>query len=284
VLARVTYVFTQLARARVDKQGMSAFGHHVIMRLVSSQVLARTPEARRRAARILHEEGRRGLLAFRLADTHAHALLICTRREAGRFANYVEQRLRWHLQLPSSFVPANVVLIQSQGHLERAFWYVLRQEEHHGIALDPRHEASSAQDLLGLRVVAPDFLPRVQSALPRLRIGELADGLALERCEPALDHLANAAAAAFALPCLDRSAHAAAARAAAVHAAAELSAGEIAERLAVSRRCVERLRHQPVPTVLVRAVRTQLTVRPRRGDSWLGTAPAPALLRTDWVE
>ena len=262
---------------------MSAFGHHVIMRLVSSQVLARTPEARRRAARILLEEGRRGLLAFRLADTHAHALLICTRREAGRFANYVEQRLRWHLQLPSPFEPANIRLVHTQSHLERAFSYVLRQEEHHGIALDPRHEASSAQDLLGLRVVAPDFLPRVQSALPRLRVGELTDGLALERCEPDFDHLADAAAAAFALPWLDRSAHAAAARAAAVHAAAELSAGQIAQRLAVTRRCVERLRRQPVPTGLVRAVRMQLTVRPRGRDSWSGACPDPDLMRPDWA-
>ncbi len=215
---------------------------------------------------MIHQEGaRRGLLAFRVADTHAHALLLASREQAGRFARYAEQRLRWHLGLAAPFEPAHFKPVDCQSYLERAFLYVLRQEERHDIRLDLRHEASSAPDLLGMRLLAPDLVDRVLTALPRLHIEELVPLLHLERGEPDFTRLADAAAAALALPDLQsRSGHAAAARAAAIHAASELSNPELADLLQVGRRCIERLRHQTVPAVLVEAVRRQLTFRSTR--------------------
>lgn len=255
-----------------------AFGHHVMMRLATSQVIAPTATARRRAAHVIHQEGaHRGLIAFRFADSHAHALLVGTREEAGLFARYAEQRLRWHLGLQVPFDRARFKPVESQGHLESAFLYVLRQEERHDIKLDPRHDASSAPDLLGMRVLAPDFLARVEAALPRLRIEELAPLLHLQRAEPDFDRLADAAAAALALPDLcGRSAPVAAARAAAVHAAPEISSARLAELLGIDRRSIDRLRRQAVPPILVEAVRRQLTFRSTRGPTQMD------VLAADW--
>lgn len=155
----------------------------------------------------------------------------------------------------SAFQRAHVVGVETQSHLERTFRYVLRQEEHHRAALDVRHEASSAPDVLGLRLIAPDLPERVHVALPRLTGRAIIEWLGLRFGEPDYARLADAAAAALALPQLDdRSSATAMARAAAVHAATDLTTMEIADRLTVTRRCVERLRHQPPPRALVEAV------------------------------
>lgn len=242
-----------------------------MMRLATSQVLASTTARQRRAAAVIHLEGARyGLLAFRLADTHAHALLLATRAEAGRFARYTSTRLRARLALDVPFDRARFKAIEDQGHLQSTFRYILRQEERHEIALDPRHEASSAPDLLGMRLIAPGFTARVLEALPRLRIEDLVPYLHLERTEPQLDRLSDAAAATLALPSLaTRSPHAVAARAAAVQACPELSTAELAVLLETSRRSIVRLRHQPVPDVLIEAVRRQLTLRAVRSPRQL---------------
>ncbi len=242
-----------------------------MMRLATSQVLASTVAKQRGAAAVIHQEGAsRGLLAFRLADTHAHVLLLGTRADAGLFARYAAARLRARLQLAVPFERAAFRPIESQSHLQSAFRYILRQEERHEIALDPRHEASSAPDLLGMRLIAPGFTARVLEALPRLQVEELVSYLHLERTEPQLDRLPDAAAATLALPSLaTRCPQAVAARAAAVQACPELSTAELAELLETSRRTVIRLRHQPVPEVLIEAVRRQLTIRPVRRPSRL---------------
>ncbi len=266
--ARARFLSTQLAAARVDMIGMRerALGYHVTMRLESSQVLAPTVVARRLAAVVFHEEGAaRELLAFRLADTHAHALVLSTREVAGAFARYVQQRLRWKLCLPSRLERARFTPITTQRHLERAFGYLIRQEQHHAIELDPRHEASSAPDLVGMRLLGRDVARRMRAALPRVRREEVLAAMGLERCEPELDRLADAAAAASALADLGgRSPRANAARTAAVHAASELSTGDIAKRLGLTRRCIERTRARPAESALVAAIRLQLTVRPQR--------------------
>lgn len=244
--------------------GDRAFAHHVTMRLESSQVIAGTVGARRCVARVFHEEGEaRGLLAFRLADTHAHALVLGTRRDAGMLARYVELRLRWHLRLRSRFEPARFVPIETQRHLERAFLYLLRQEQHHGIDLDPMHEASSAPDFVGLRVIGPGLVRRTHEALPRVRREDVLSAMSLERCEPTFDRLADAAAAACALADLTgRCDRTSTALTAAVHAAPELKSADLAARLGVTRRSVNRCRSRQGDAATIAAVRLQLTLRP----------------------
>lgn len=253
-------------------------GHHVTMRLQSSQVLAPTAAARRRAARIFHEVGcNRGLLAFRLADTHAHALVVGPREWTGRLAKLVETRLRWHLELTSPFEAARFTSIETQRHLERAFHYLLRQEEHHGIDLDPMHEASSACDVVGLRTLGTGLAQRTRKLLPRISRDEVLRLMDLEVCQPALDRLADAAAAACALPDLSGlRPDANRARVGAVHAAPELSTGELAVSLGVTRRCIERARRRPADASLVAAIPLQLTLRPRSAE--------PAYARRDATE
>jgi hypothetical protein len=182
------------------------------MSVAGRRVIASTPVALRRGARILLEHGARaGIIAFRLADTHLHATLLCMRDEAGAYAHRVECALGWGLRPGAPFEAAHFEPIYEQRHLTRALWYDLRQEEHHGTALDPMHEGSSLYDTLGLRIVDPAFSCRVARALPRTCRSELAQLLAPNALE-LIDHvgsgplllecLADAAAAALALPSL----------------------------------------------------------------------------------
>jgi hypothetical protein len=222
-------------------------GHHVTMRLSDDRVIALTAGTRRIAARVLLEHGHRHrLLAFRVADTHAHVLLACDRREAGAFALYAESALRQRLQLPVGFEPARVRPIGSQRHLTSAFRYVLRQEARHGIHLDAAHDASSLPDLLGLRVLPASPLGLVQAMLPRLRREELLAWLepgTLDVAQPSMELLADAAAAALGLPDLDgRSDEHVAARCAAVRVAGSAPTAIVAALLGISARGVQALR------------------------------------------
>ena len=64
--------------------------YHVTMRLADDRVLAPSDLERRRAARVLLRIGRDfDLLAFRLADTHLHALVRCSAEASGRFCQRV---------------------------------------------------------------------------------------------------------------------------------------------------------------------------------------------------
>ena len=92
---------------------MGSIGFHVTMRLDDGRVLAPGAGARRRAARVFYEQGdARGLVAFRVADTHAHALLVCSREVAGQFALYCETSLRHRLRLERAFETARVRSIE----------------------------------------------------------------------------------------------------------------------------------------------------------------------------
>ena len=112
-----------------------ALGHHVMMRLVDGRTLTESPRDRRAAARVLYEQGEhRRLLAFRVADTHVHVLLVGSREQAGSFATYVGCALRWALGLSRPFAPSFVQPVLDQRHLYNAFRYVFRQEQRHGTA------------------------------------------------------------------------------------------------------------------------------------------------------
>src|SRR4051812_7405295 len=100
---------------------------HVTMRPRIDRVLATRPAGFRTASRVIVEQGApRGLVVHRVVDTHVHALLACSRIEAGRFARSVGRALGRVLALPP-FEPARFTAILDLRHLYRTFFYVLRQ-------------------------------------------------------------------------------------------------------------------------------------------------------------
>ena len=247
---------------------MTALAHHLMLKLRDKRVIAPTRAARRRLARsVLDRADEFHVVAFRAADNHIHLLALCDRPAAGELARRVELSLRQ----PSPFLPAHIKGVGDQDYLYSCFRYILDQERHHEIELDPLHEASALPDLLGLRSVAPAIVGRVRSRLPRIKRRALLRHLGepdLERPVELWSRLPDAAAAALALPSLEgRSARQVEARAAAVHAAQELGPTAIARALGCSRMTVHRLRLRTARPDLVRAVRRQLRLREQvRGD------------------
>ncbi|NUP13447.1 MAG: hypothetical protein HOW73_46005 [Polyangiaceae bacterium] len=242
--------------------------HHLVLRLAGNRVIARTDGDLRAAAGAVLAQGRkRGLLAFRFADTHLHAVVTGTRAEAGAFARYVAAALHFRLALGAPFDRAHYEPIVTQQHLHRAFFYVLRQRAHHTLATDAHHDGSSIQDLLGLRLVDRELPNRVRQWLPRLRRAELTAVLELEAdssgVEPAWDLLSESAAAAVALRSVDgRSAPCVTARRAAVHVArGKVSTSMLGACLGISMRRVQLHRTEPSDPSLIAAIRRQLQHR-----------------------
>ncbi len=244
-----------------------ALGHHVTLRLVDDRVIARTPSAFRAASRAAHRAGAgRGLLAFRLVDTHGHAVLQCDRRSAGQFAHALELALRIVLDLPVPFEPARIRPVTDQKHLRFSTVYTLRQDQRHGVRLDPLHDGSSLPDLLGLRVLGTGLAERVALALPRVSPADLLPllGAELSPLPLQLSPLADAAAGALALPDLDgQGAPRVLARRAAVQVAlgSQLPVREVGDLLRITARSVRRIATEPAPDELVRAVCLQLRLR-----------------------
>ncbi|MDP2310746.1 MAG: hypothetical protein Q8P18_32310 [Pseudomonadota bacterium] len=159
-----------------------------------------------------------------------------------------------------------------------AFDYVLRQDKHHGVASDPFQEGSCLLDLLGMRALGNAVAGRVREHLPRVRREHPLPHLGLASLEEAvaIDHLADATCAAFALADLSgNSAEVVEARAAAVHAARDAGTARSAEALALTPRAVQRMAHRAPSASDVRAVRLQMSVRMSLRMT-LGTAPAMA--------
>lgn len=242
-----------------------ALAFHVTMRPNDDRGVARHPRQLRRAAQILHAQaGPGGLLAFRVADTHVHVLLVTDRASAGRTAQRMAVALKLGLQLGVPFEPARIRPIATARHLRHALHYVLRQEERHGTDLDPTHDGSSLPDLIGLRALDTAILPRVRTYLPRLEQAEVrrwVDLDEIERFSPDPVHLADAAAAALALPDLTGNTPVTyRARCAAAQVLA-LPSGEVALHLGIHVRSVRRLRRNVVAPALLRAVDLQLRLR-----------------------
>jgi hypothetical protein len=244
---------------------MSNSAWHITMRLSDDTIIAPSPTARRTVSRCFLRKGEpAGLLAFATADTHLHALVVCSRVQAGRFARIVEITLQANLPLSSGFAPAYFKSIANQRHLQNAFWYVLRQQEHHGIASDPRHDGSCLADLLGLRMGGGFLRRNVGEHLPRVpheqfehqfRVpqGNWKVALPIRLKEAAL-------AAVTGDPSSKRDLRLA--NLGAVHAAGSLlSREQMARMLAISPRSVDRLRSKPVHPFHVEAVRRQLAIR-----------------------
>jgi len=237
------------------------------MPLADERGIARAPAELRIGARVLLRQGKdRGLVAFRIADTHVHALVVGSRVEAGKLALYAETCLRRHLRIPIPFERCRVRPIDNERHLLHALRYIFRQEAHHGTAFDEAHDGSSLPDLLGLRLGAAWIASRVRRLLPRLKRGTLMEWLgvpALHDVEPDLRLLADAAAAAWGVPTLHGGSVAhVRARRAAVQLLDRLVPGASALDLrGLHPRSIARYRSQPVNAADLNAVEQQLKLR-----------------------
>lgn len=170
--------------------------------------------------------------------------------------------------------------LAGQSHVESAFRYVLRQDLHHDLGMDPFQDASALPDILGLRVLCPELPMRVRERLPRLTRAALLEPLGVESLEEGLyaAHLADAAMAAFALPRLGNDSASVLARRASVAAAAELGPTRIATALGVTPQAVCRLARAGADPRSVRALRLQMALRSQRPDgvAFAREAPGPA--------
>ena len=239
-----------------------------VYRLRDDRVFAPSPETRRHLARALARlTAAFPMLAWRVVDTHLHLL--------GRFseAQVDELTRRLRIFLAGTLHPGVPLLlsrripVRDQWHLVEAFGYVLRQDTHHGVGSDPLQEGSCVLDPLGMRLLCPVLPGRVREHLPRVCRGDLLVHVGVGVLEEAvhLEHLADAACAAFALPELKgRSAETVSARVAAVHAASGCSAATIAAALDLSPQTIRRMAAMPPRASAVRAVRLQMSLRAMR--------------------
>lgn len=251
---------------------MNEIGFHVRTSLEDRRVIAPGVAERRALARAVLRIGRDyRLAAFRAPDDHLHMLPLCDRRQAGQLVRRVEIALQRCLALPVGFEPPYIKPLADQRHGYGTFRYIMRQDEHHGLEVDPWGEASNLPDLLGLRLLGGYTSFTVGQFFPRITEEELASRLGIRaaqlrepmRPDRALEDLAEAAAAAAALPDLrGRSAEVVAARQAAMVAVVPgVRASVLAKRLGVTPRVVQRQRALPHDPMLVEAVQRQLRLR-----------------------
>ncbi len=245
---------------------MSTLGYHLRTHLVDNRVIALTPAHRRILARVVLEQGRRDrLFVFDCPDSHLHVAAGCDRAAAGRLTHRITSSLTQRLGIPVGFVQYSPRPIEDQRHLDYTARYILRQRQHHGLPIDPRAEASSAADLLGLRTLGRYTVENVRQYLPRL---SQADVLALSGLGSlrSVDTCADACQleeAMRAAGCLNQLSGATreiiALRAAAVAAVGNrVATPTLATWLKVNRRTVQRLRNRHSDPALVRAIRLQL--------------------------
>ena len=241
---------------------MEPFAQHLTIRLHGDRVLAPSVPARRAGARCVLEAGRRaGLLVFRIADTHLHAVLTGSRAAVGGFVRALVTK--WHHALApgARFEPARLTPVRDQRHLASAVRYVLRQDERHGLDVDPLHDASNLPDLLGARVIGAPTARLIREHLPRFDPRVYLPELAPVGVDLAL--LGDAAAAAFALPDLVGNAPQVvdARRAAVCVAQGAAHVDDIASTLGIHPRSVRRFFAHPSRPEHIRAVTLQLQWR-----------------------
>jgi hypothetical protein len=263
-----------------------ALAHHSVLRLEDDRVLAPSSGTRRRLARSMLALGRDfGLLCARAVDTHLHHITLGNEPSARELSRRLALSLGRMLGHPVSFLPPRIKPIRDQWHLVAAFKYVIGQERHHAVSLDPFHDASTLPDLLGMRVLAPWLADRVAAYLPRLRVGDLWSELELAKVDLEREplqrrFLADAASAAFGLETLrSKTPDAVLARRAAIRLVGErLATAELAELLLVDQRSVRRLRGSDADPRHIRAIRLQLAARSARARLDSAQAPIPSLI------
>lgn len=258
---------------------MEPIGFHANFALADRRVISLDVATHRRAALgVLRAARPFDLLAFRIADTHAHVLVAGPATEVVR---RVKIALHQAVAPASGFGPTHYEPVLGQAHLDRAFHYVLRQATHHGFGHDPHAEASNLPDLLGLRTEGIWTAGPVRRWLPRVGRPTLLAILGVDELEARpvpVDVLADAALAAAGLFSLaGRGAEVVAARTAAIHAADRRAAnGEVARALGISVRTLQALRAGVPDPSLVRAVQLQGDLRRQRPpDTGVGFVGEP---------
>ncbi|MFH2007479.1 MAG: hypothetical protein ABI333_12915 [bacterium] len=252
---------------------MSNLGYHIRIRLRDDRVIATDQRQRRILARAVLEQGRHsGLYAFGFPDHHLHAAARCTRKEAGGLAHRIGVSLKRKLALPVGFVQHPPKPIADTWHLYNAVEYILTQPEHHELdpELDPRHDASSLPDLLGLRPIGSYTAEHVRRWLPRLRRAAALKWLGVPALDPVDGPLDSIVEATLAAGCRNNlvgsSKEVIDLRCAAVKVIGNRrTAEEIAAMLEVSLRTVTWLRGRSVDEALVRAIRLQLNLTAQLG-------------------
>jgi hypothetical protein len=170
--------------------------------------------------------------------------------------------LRWRLGVKSPFEPARVEPVETQSHLESAFDYILRQDEHHGFENDPCHDASVLPDLLGLRVLGGDVAARAREHVPRADRRRWLAHLGVTTLDAGTDATLAVEAAAAAVGRADvggKDRVAVAARRAILEIVGDVPA--LRGLLGVGRSSLSRLRAQAPDSALVQAIRLQIGFR-----------------------
>lgn len=249
-------------------------GWQIILRRDDDAVLAPGVDARRALSSAICRVARgSGLVAFSAPDGHAHLPTLDTQRQAGQLARRVLLSLGQVLGHAGHFEPARLRPIHDQGHLRNLFRYTLDQERHHGIEVDPFHEASALPDLLGLRTTGAWMRGVVARHLPRLGRSDLVELLGVEPrdlVEVDIAELAGAAAASIGRAGLgSRRPAEVLARSAAVQLGQEgFSSSVLAKALQITPRSVQRLAQHPVPARFLAAVGGQWRLR-----TWVRAQP-----------
>jgi len=251
---------------------MPAIGQHVMLRLRDDRVIAPDVVTQRLLARaVLKRAVHLNLLAFRAADTHLHLLLELDESIARLRVGHLQSALTQVLARGTGFTQARLKAIENQRHLDRTFFYILRQDTHHNFQHDPLHEASNIPDLLGMRVLDTTGRENVRRSLPRVRDKDILESVGwtslgqgqISTIHPSLDGLKQAAAAAFGLPALTGRGNAQVkARIAASHLVArDHTTTEIAAALHVAPRNIRFYLQQDIARHWVTAVARQQKLR-----------------------
>ncbi len=251
---------------------MSELGQHLRIRLASDRLLHSSPRQRRSLARAVHKTAAPWpYLGFGCAGVHLHLVMRGDHRAAGELARRLEISLQRRYSYGTPFLRVHRRPLEDQHHAFSSVLYDMRQREHHDLASDPYLEATSAPDLLGVRVLGAHLIPRAIELLPELRRHHLLKLYGIDDLQPAAEcddpaELVQAALAAFAIANMGGLAvDVRRARHVVVWLIGHsVSARELAPFVGSSARTVERIRQGPAPDpVLVRTVRLQLDLQRR---------------------
>ena len=215
-----------------------------------------------------------GLLAFSFPDTHAHVLPRCDARAANRLNQRIESSLKQRLNLPVSFVSYPPEPIRTQSQLYNTVRYILTQHKRHDVRLAQFIEATNIPDLVGMRLVGAYTRANLVQAIPRLRRDKILrwTGLTdLRELDGPVSALGAATRSATAISSLTgKSPSVLKAKRAMLEIIGSRFRGvDVAALLGISRRSVFALKHRPLNTALVEAIRLQLGYRQTGAESAL---------------
>ena len=251
---------------------MAALGFHLRLRFMEDRVFAGTRAERcALAALVFRADHHQRVLTFRAADTHLHFAFLSNQEECLQFSRCVAIALQKQFRYGTPLQPPRLKAFNDIHHLASTFHYILDQERHHHIRIDPLSEASNLPDLTGLRLGGRYACDLLASHLPRVTMADLLGHLGVrDLTPPGLDprFLLPSASAAIGRVALTRNAPACQqARAAAAHLGRNsLQTRVVAEHLCMDGRSVRRLAALHVPPALVEAVRRQVALRTRLAE------------------